>query len=89
VEYLFTIATQTRAHRYISAGISTRGAISMAKAARAAAYLDGRNYVIPEDVKQIAVPVGAHRLILHPEHQSLNKREVMLSILGNVKIPMV
>jgi MoxR-like ATPase len=61
----------------------------MAKAARAAAYLDGRGYVIPEDVKQIAVPVGAHRLILHPEHQSLNKREVMSSILGNVKIPMV
>ncbi len=89
VQYLFTITEQTRAHRYISAGISTRGAISMAKAARAAAYLDGRNYVIPEDVKQIAVPVGAHRLILHPEHQSLNKREVMLSILGNVKIPMV
>lgn len=89
VDYLFTIAEQTRAHRYISAGISTRGAISMAKAARAAAYLDGRDYVIPEDVKQIAVPVGAHRLILHPEHQSLNKREVMLSILGNVKIPMV
>lgn len=89
VEYLFDIAEQTRAHRYISAGISTRGAISMAKAARAAAYLDGREYVIPEDVKQIAVPVGAHRLILHPEHQSLNKREVMSSILGNVKIPMV
>jgi MoxR-like ATPase len=89
VEYLFAIAEQTRAHRYISAGISTRGAISMAKAARAAAYLDGREYVIPEDVKQIAVPVGAHRLILHQEHQSLNKREVMSSILGNVKIPMV
>lgn len=89
VEYLFVIAEQTRAHRYISAGISTRGAISMAAAARAAAFLDGREYVIPEDVKQIAVPVGAHRLILHPEHQSLNKREVMLSILSNVKIPMI
>lgn len=89
VEYLFAIAEQTREHPYISAGISTRGSISMATAARAAAYLDGRDYVIPEDVKQIAVPVGAHRLILHPEHQSLNKREVMLSILGNVEIPMV
>jgi MoxR-like ATPase len=61
----------------------------MATAARAAAYLDGRDYVIPEDIKKITLPVAAHRLILHPEYQSLNKREVMLSILGNVKIPMV
>jgi MoxR-like ATPase len=89
VEYLLDIAQQTRRHSYISAGISTRGAISMATAARAAAYLDGRDYVIPEDIKQITLPVAAHRLILHPEYQSLNKREVMLSILGNVKIPMV
>jgi MoxR-like ATPase len=89
VEYLWDIARHTREHSYISAGISTRGAISMAAAARAAAYLDGRSYVIPEDVKQVAVPVGAHRLIMDPEHQSLNKREVMLSILDSVKIPMV
>ncbi|MCW8891719.1 MAG: AAA family ATPase, partial [Deltaproteobacteria bacterium] len=71
------------------AGISTRGAISMAAAARAAAYLDGRSYVIPEDVKQIVGSVAAHRLILRPEHQSLNNREVLLSILENVPVPMV
>ncbi|PLX94412.1 MAG: AAA family ATPase [Desulfuromonas sp.] len=89
VDYLLAIAEATRNHRYISAGISTRGAISMATSARAAAYLDGRDYVIPEDVKLIAAPVGAHRLILRSEHQSLNKREVMVSILNNVPVPMV
>lgn len=89
VDYLLAIAEATRAHPFISAGISTRGGISMAAAARAAAYLDGRAYVLPEDVKQIAVPVGAHRLILHHEYQSLNKREVMASILSNVPVPMV
>ena len=89
VDYLFAIAEATRNHRFINAGVSTRGAISMATAARAAAYLDGRDYVIPEDVKLISGPVGAHRLILHSEHQSLNKREVMVSILNNIPVPMV
>nr|WP_040367893.1 MoxR family ATPase [Desulfuromonas acetoxidans] len=89
VDYLLAIAEATRNHRFISAGISTRGAISMTTAARACAYLDGRDYVIPEDVKEIAGPVGAHRLILRNEHQSLNKREVMVSILNNVPVPMV
>jgi len=89
VDYLLAIADATRNHRFISAGISTRGAISMTTAARACAYLDGRDYVIPEDVKEIAGPVGAHRLILRNEHQSLNKREVMVSILNNVPVPMV
>ena len=89
IDYIFEIAQATRNHHLIAAGISTRGAISMASAARAAAYLDGRAYVIPEDVKQIAGPVAAHRLILRPEHQALNNCEVLLSILDNVPVPMV
>lgn len=89
IDYIFAIAQATRNHHFIAAGISTRGAISMAAAARAAAYLDGRAYVIPEDVKEITGPVAAHRLILRPEHQSLNKHEVLLSILDNVTVPMV
>ncbi|MCW9049739.1 MAG: MoxR family ATPase [Deltaproteobacteria bacterium] len=89
VDYIFAIAQASRNHRFIAAGISTRGAISMAAAARAAAYLDGRSYVITEDVKQIVGSVAAHRLILRPEHQSLNNREVLLSILENVPVPMV
>lgn len=89
VEYILAIAQESRNHSFVAAGISTRGAISMAAAARAAAYLDGRCYVIPEDVKLIAAPVAAHRLILRPEHQSLNNNEVLLSILDNVAVPMV
>ncbi|SEA49473.1 MoxR-like ATPase [Desulfuromusa kysingii] len=89
VEYILAIAQASRGHKFIAAGISTRGAISMAAAARAAAYLDGRNYVIPEDVKLIAGPVAAHRLILRPEHRSLNHREVLLSIFNDVPVPLV
>lgn len=89
VAYIHSIAEATRDHRFISAGISTRGAISMCSAARAAAYLDGRDYVIPEDVKTTATAVAAHRLILHSEHQSLNKGEVLSSILTSIPVPML
>ncbi|MBN2645670.1 MAG: MoxR family ATPase [Desulfuromonadaceae bacterium] len=89
VDYLFAIAEASRRHRFISTGISTRGAISMAAASRALAYLDGRDYVLPEDIKQITPPVAAHRLILRTEHQSLDKREVLLSLLNDISVPMV
>ena len=89
VDYIHSIAEATREHRFISAGISTRGAISMCSAARAAAYLDERDYVIPEDVKTTAAAVAAHRLILHSEHQSLDKGEVLSSILTSIPVPML
>lgn len=89
IDYIYALAEASREHPYVLAGISTRGAISLATAARAAAYLDNRNYVIPEDVKLVAIVVGAHRLILRPEHESLNKQEVLRSILQSVAIPLV
>ncbi len=51
VGYLFNIVALTRSHPLILSGISTRGGINVADAAKAAAFLDGRNYVVPEDVK--------------------------------------
>jgi len=89
IDYIFRIAKATREHPYILSGISTRGAISMAAAARAAAYLENRHYVTPEDIKLIAVPVGAHRLILRPRHESLKKQEVLQSVLKNITVPML
>jgi len=89
VDYIFRISLASREHPFILTGISTRGAINMASAARAAAYLEKRDYVIPEDVKYIATPVGAHRLIMRQEHESLNKQEVLQSILQSVSVPIV
>lgn len=89
VDYIFRISLASREHPFILTGISTRGAINMASAARAAAYLEKRDYVIPEDVKYIATPVGAHRLIMRQEHESLNKQEVLQSILQSVPVPIV
>ncbi len=89
VDYIFKICQASREHPFTLSGISTRGAINMASAARSVAYLEKRDYVIPEDVKYIATPVGAHRLIMRQEHESLNKQEVLQSILQSVPVPIV
>lgn len=87
VDYIFSLVAATREHPYLISGLSTRGALNLAAAARAAAYLEGRDYVIPEDVQLLAVPVGAHRLILRPEHETLPKCEVLRSIVRSVPVP--
>jgi MoxR-like ATPase len=88
-DYIFALVAATREHAFILSGISTRGGINLAAAARAAAYLEGRDYVIPEDVQTVAIAVGAHRLILRPEHEGLGKEEVLQSIVKGVPVPLV
>ena len=88
-EYIFAIVAQTRSHPLIVSGISTRGGINLVEAAKANAYLEGREYVAPGDVQAIAVPVGSHRLICRPENENLNKEEILGSILKNIPVPLV
>ncbi len=87
VDYIHALVRATREHRFVSSGISPRGAINLADASKSAAYLQGRDYVVPEDVKALAVPVGAHRLILRPEHEQLQKKEVLRSIVADLPVP--
>jgi MoxR-like ATPase len=61
-DYALAIAAETRTSELFSLGVSTRGAISLAAAARARALLSGRDHVLPEDVKALAAPVLAHRV---------------------------
>jgi MoxR-like ATPase len=89
VEYIFSIVSATRNNPFILTGVSTRGGINMADAAKAHAYLEGRDFVIPEDVKAIAVPVGAHRLILSAENEALDKEDLFKAVLKNIEIPIV
>ena len=89
VDYIYRIVAATRSHPLILSGISTRGAISLADTARAAAWLDGRDYVMPDDVQTVVGPVGAHRLILRPEHEAAGKNEVLLSIVKSLPVPLV
>ncbi|GAB4179663.1 MAG: MoxR family ATPase [Geothermobacteraceae bacterium] len=86
--YIQALAAATREHPYLLTGLSTRAAISLAAAARARAYLEGRDYVAPEDVRDLLVPVGAHRLILRPDRSGEDKKEVLLSIADATPLPL-
>ena len=65
LEYIASIVEGTRKDTGIIMGVSTRGSLALLKAAKAYAYIQGRDYVVPEDVKSLAVPVLAHRLLLN------------------------
>jgi MoxR-like ATPase len=65
--YIVALAQATRANRDVVLGASPRASIALLKAAQAKAYLQGRTYAIPDDVKMMTEPVLAHRLLLTPE----------------------
>lgn len=64
IKYICAICEATRRADNILAGVSPRGSIALMRAAQSYAYVKGRNYVTPEDIKKLAVPVLAHRLVL-------------------------
>lgn len=89
IDYIFMLVEATRNHPLLLSGISTRGGINIADSAKAHAFLAGRDYVIPEDVKAVAVPVGAHRLVANQENEALNKEDILLSLLRKLPVPLV
>jgi MoxR-like ATPase len=64
VEYLMSIVQTTRTHAEVALGVSTRGALTYFKASQALAMVCGRDFVIPEDIKRLAVPVLSHRIVM-------------------------
>ena len=64
VEYLMSIVQATRTHPEASLGVSTRGALTYFKTCQALAMVNGRDFVVPEDVKRLAVPVLSHRILM-------------------------
>jgi len=89
--YIVTIAANTRFHQSVLVGVSPRGSLALIKLARATAALDGRDFVIPDDVKGIASDALAHRLILSPELWSkrVTDRDIITSVVGSVHVPKV
>jgi MoxR-like ATPase len=64
VDYVLAIVTATRRSRMLALGVSPRGSLALLRAARAHALADGRDYLVPDDVKRLAVPALAHRVLL-------------------------
>jgi MoxR-like ATPase len=89
IDYVTDIVRRTRVHRSVMHGASPRGAIALVMAARARAAIEGRDYVIPDDVKQLAPGVLRHRLILQPEaeFEGITADRVVEVILGEAKVP--
>ena len=87
--YIVALVTATRSGRGVEVGASPRGSLALMKLARVRAALDGRAFVVPDDVKQVAVPALAHRLTLRPElwTQSASGEEIIGQILGEVPVP--
>jgi MoxR-like ATPase len=92
LDYAMTIIEETRRHPSIGVGISTRGALAWYRAAQAAALAAGREFVIPDDIKGLATPCLAHRLVLAQAHDSLGRlrtdaERVIAEIVGRVAVP--
>jgi MoxR-like ATPase len=87
--YIVAVVTATRSGRGVEVGASPRGSLALLKLARVKAALDGRSFVVPDDVKEVAVPALAHRLTLRPElwTQSASDEEIIGQILDEVPVP--
>jgi MoxR-like ATPase len=87
--YIVSLTAATREHPQILVGASPRGSLALMILARAVAAMAGRDYVVPEDVKRVAVPALAHRITLRPEMwlRRVDAAQVVLAVLDQVPAP--
>ena len=87
--YLIDLAVATRSHRSLSLGMSPRATLGLQRAAQVRAAAQGRDYAIADDVKALAVPILAHRLVVAPEAQiqGVEAAAVVGEILASVAVP--
>lgn len=89
LSYIHTLVLATRSHDLILTGLSTRAGINLAQAAKAAAFLAGRDYVAPDDVKDVAIPVCAHRLVMRSDMSTADRGGVLRTIIAGIALPLV
>ena len=87
--YVVALITATRSHSQVTVGASPRGTLAVIQLARGHAVLDGREFVTPEDIKAVAVPALAHRLVLRPEMwvRQVTGQDVAAEVLATVPVP--
>lgn len=88
-QYIVDIANQTREDDLVYLGASPRGSIALMKAGQAFAFIQGRNYVIPDDIQYLVPYVFSHRIILKPEakYSGVSTEEVITRILMKIPVP--
>jgi MoxR-like ATPase len=89
-EYILEIAARTRGHKGLALGVSPRGCLMLYRAAQARAILEGRNYCTPDDIKRLALPVLAHRVIEKGRDAGASRKDaetILGEILDEVPVP--
>ena len=85
LDYALEIVDRTRQSEHFSLGVSPRGAVMLHRAAQARAFLEGRDYCLPDDFKRLIVPVFAHRVVVSSRYTStMKKSEQAEAILGEI-----
>lgn len=89
IKYIAEIILNTRTNPFLYLGASPRASIAVLKASKAFAAINGRDFVTPEDIKQIAIPVLQHRVIITPEREmeGITSTQIINDILQSVEIP--
>jgi MoxR-like ATPase len=93
VDYMLAIVEKTRNHESLALGVSPRGSQAIYRAVQALALLDGRDYAIPDDVKRLAVPLFAHRVVINTRTTLVQRRadvgeRIIEEILSQVDVPL-
>jgi MoxR-like ATPase len=93
VDYILVIVKQTRSHEALAMGVSPRGAQALFRASQALAAVEGRDYVTPDDIKRLVVPVFAHRVLLNQRSAASSRgasgaEKVLEELLMSVDVPL-
>ena len=88
-EYIVSLVEATRNNDRIELGVSPRGALALARMSKAAAYVEGREYVLPRDVASVFINVARHRIVLSAQGRMYNEsaQDILTEILASVKQP--
>lgn len=91
VDYILDIVEKTRISPYLSLGVSPRGALALYRASQALAAINGRDYVIPEDVKKLAISVFEKRVILKSDSliKGLKAEDILTEIIESTEVPVL
>src|SRR5205823_11632104 len=90
LDYIMALVSATRSSPLLSLGVSPRGSLALLRAARAQALADGRDYLVPDDIKGLAVPVLAHRVMTKasgPSGAATDAERVIRGLIQDVSVP--
>jgi MoxR-like ATPase len=93
VDYMLAIVERTRTHESLALGVSPRGSQALYRAVQALALIEGRDYAIPDDVKRLAAPLFAHRVVINTRTTLVQRRadvgeRIIEEILSQVEVPL-